>query len=122
MSVAFETYLCNYIKSRIGIYERNMLAALDNEDGCIQFLNCREGVFIRNSDLKNCELLREAGLFTEDIKLSSHGRSSYRLFHLTGVGEICGGPLNKKGYLIESTGKTRNPTNSELNGLPIPKF
>jgi hypothetical protein len=87
MSVEFETYLCDYIKSRIGVYEKWVLAALNNEDGCIQFLDCSEGVFARSLELKNCELLRDAGLFTEEIKLSRHGRSSYRLFHLTDVGK-----------------------------------
>ena len=99
MTVAFETYLCNYFKSRIGIYERNMLAALNNEDGCIQCLEFREGVFIRNSELKNFEFLRDAGLFTEDIKLSSHGRSSYRLFHLTGVGKRFAEALKQESVL-----------------------
>jgi hypothetical protein len=88
MLAEFETYLCDYIKSRIGVYEKCMLAALDNkDDGCIQYLECSEGVFIHNSELKNCELLRDAGLFTEDIKLSHHGRSYYRCFHLTDVGK-----------------------------------
>jgi hypothetical protein len=87
MSVEFESYLCDYIKSLIGVYEKYMLAALNSEDGCIQFLDCSEGVFVRSSEIKNCELLRDAGLFTEEIKLSRHGRSSYRLFHLTDVGK-----------------------------------
>ena len=43
MSIKFENYMCNYIKMRIGVFKKYMLAVLDNKDGCIWYLEYSEG-------------------------------------------------------------------------------
>ena len=57
------------------------------------------------SDLKNCELLRDAGLFTEDIKFSRNGRNSYRFFYLTDVGKRFAEAL-KLGSVLDKSEKS----------------
>ncbi len=83
MSVKFENYLVEYIKTRVGIFKKYMLAALDNKDGCVWYLEYSEGMVMPNSDLKNCELLRDAQIFSEDTRLSRNGRNTYKIFCLT---------------------------------------
>ncbi len=86
MSHKLGDYLCGYIKDRVGVLKKYLLAALDNEDQCISYLESHEGMIVPSSDLKNCELLRDAGIFREDIKLSRHGRNSFKFFYLTELG------------------------------------
>ncbi|MCL1977174.1 MAG: hypothetical protein FWG55_03580 [Candidatus Bathyarchaeota archaeon] len=83
MSIKFEDYMCDYIKTRIGVFKKYMLAALDNKDKCLWYLEASEGMIMPNSDLKNCELLRDAGIFREDTKVTRNGRNTYKVFFLT---------------------------------------
>ena len=40
-------------------------------------------VMMPGSDVKNCQLLRDANLFTEDTKVSRNGRTTYKIYCLT---------------------------------------
>ena len=40
-----------------------------------------------SSDLKNCQLLRDAQLFTEDLRISRNGRNTYKIYCLTELGK-----------------------------------
>lgn len=87
MSLKFESFLCDYLKGRVGIYKKYMLAVLDNKEGCIWYLEYSEGMIVPNSDLKNCELLRDAGILREDTRVSRNGRNTYKIFYLTDAGK-----------------------------------
>jgi hypothetical protein len=45
-----------------------------------------QGTPLPSIDIKNCELLTEAGLFREEVKTTRDGRNRYELFYLTDLG------------------------------------
>jgi hypothetical protein len=87
MSKKLVSYLCNYIQSRVGVFKKYIIAASGNKDQCIFYLESSEGMIIPSSDRKNCELLRDALIFTEDTKVSRSGRNTYKFFCLTETGK-----------------------------------
>ena len=50
-----------------------------------------------SSDLKNCQLLRDAQLFTEDVRISRNGRNTYKIYCLTDLGRKFAQSINKEG-------------------------
>ncbi len=87
MSEELKEYLSNYIQTRLGILKKYLLAAFDNKDQCIWYLESSEGMSVPSSDLKNCQLLKDAQLFTEDVRTSRHGRNVYKIYCLTELGK-----------------------------------
>ena len=87
MSQRLGDYLSEYIKGRVGVFKKYLLAALDNRDQSIWYLEASAGMLIPSADLKNCELLRDAQLFREDLKVSRNGRNTYKLYYLTDLGK-----------------------------------
>jgi hypothetical protein len=108
MSLKFENFLCDYLKGRVGIYKKYMLAALDNKEGCIWYLEYSEGMIVPNSDLKNCELLRDAGIFREDTRVSRNGRNTYKLYMLTENGKKIAEEIKAESVVSEDD-KLLNP-------------
>jgi hypothetical protein len=101
MSVKFETYLTDYIKTRVGTFKKYLLAALDNKDGCLWYLEYSEGMKIPNSDLKNCELLRDAQIFREDTRVTRNGRTTYKIYCLTDMGKKIAQELKDESIVSE---------------------
>jgi hypothetical protein len=97
-------YLSSYIKTRVGVYKKYLLAALDNKDNCIWYLESTEGMLTPSSDLKNCQLLRDAQLFNEDTRISRNGRNTYKIYCLTELGKKIAEEIKKEG--LEGTKKT----------------
>ncbi len=97
MSEQLKEYLCNYIRDRVGIFKKYLLAALDNKDQCIWYLESSEGMMIPSSDLKNCQLLRDAQLFVEDVRISRNGRNTYKIYCLTELGKKLADSIKKEG-------------------------
>jgi hypothetical protein len=87
MSGELQEYLSNYIQSRVGIFKKYLMAAFDNKDHCIWYLESSAGMLAPSSDLKNCQLLRDAQLFTEDVRISRNGRNTYKIYCLTELGK-----------------------------------
>jgi hypothetical protein len=87
MSEELQEYLSNYIQHRVGIFKKYLLAAFDNKDHCIWYLESSEGRLLPSSDLKNCQLLRDAQLFNEDVRISRNGRNTYKIYCLTELGK-----------------------------------
>lgn len=108
MSIKLENYLCDYLKSRTGIFKKYILAALDNKDGCLWYLEYSEGMVMPNSDLKNCEVLRDAQIFREDIRLTRNGRNTYKLFFLTDNGKKLAEEIKAESIISEDD-KLLNP-------------
>jgi hypothetical protein len=108
MSIRFENLLCDYIKSRTGVFKKYILAALDNKDNCIWYLEYSEGMKLPNSDLKNCELLRDAGIFREDTRVTRNGRNTYKFFILTDTGKKIGEEIKAESIISEDD-KLLNP-------------
>ena len=101
MSEKFENYLTNYIKTRIGVYKKYLLAALDSKLGSIWYVEISEGTMMPTADLKNCELLRDAQLFTEDTKISRNGRTTYKIYTLTEEGKMIAQELKNESMVAE---------------------
>ncbi len=87
MSEELQEYLSNYIKTRVGLLKKYLIAAVNNKDHCIWYLESSEGMLAPSSDLKNCQLLRDAQLFNEDVRISRNGRNTYRIYCLTDLGK-----------------------------------
>ena len=105
MSQRLEDYLSEYIKGRVGIFKKYLLAALDSKDKSIWYLEASEGLIIPSADLKNCELLRDAQLFREDLKVSRNGRNTYKLYFLTELGKKIAEELKAESLLSEEQEK-----------------
>ena len=105
MSQRLEDYLSEYIKGRVGIFKKYLLAALDSKDQSIWYLEASEGLIIPSADLKNCELLRDAQLFREDLKVSRNGRNTYKLYFLTELGKKIAEELKAESVLSEEQEK-----------------
>jgi hypothetical protein len=101
MSDKLGTYLCEYIQSRVGVFKKYIIAAYRNKDQCIFYLESSEGMIIPSSDRKNCELLRDARIFTEDTRISRHGRNTYKFYCLTDTGKKMAEAIKAEGPMIE---------------------
>jgi hypothetical protein len=97
MSEELGRYLSSYIQSRVGVFKKYLLAALDNKDHSIWYLESTEGMLVPSSDLKNCQLLRDAQLFNEDIRISRNGRNTYKIYCLTELGMKLAAEIKKEG-------------------------
>ena len=109
MSQKFSEYLSEYIRSRVGVFKKYLLAALDNKDQAIWYLESSEGTVIPSADLKNCELLRDAQIFRDDIKLSRNGRNTYKIYYLTDLGKKIALELKAESLITEEQEKLLNP-------------
>jgi hypothetical protein len=108
MSIKFENYMCEYIRERIGVFKKYILAILENKEDCIWYLEYSEGMIMPNSDLKNCEVLRDAGIFREDTRLSRNGRNTYKLYYLTENGRKIAEEIKAESIVSEDE-KLLNP-------------
>jgi hypothetical protein len=97
MSEELGRYLSSYIQRRVGVFKKYLSAALDNNDQCIWYLESTEGMLVPSSDLKNCQLLRDAQLFTEDLRMSRNGRNTYKIYCLTQLGMKLAREIRKEG-------------------------
>jgi hypothetical protein len=86
MSEIFADYLSNYLKQHANQFKQYLLAALENKDHYISYLEFSNGVENNSQDLRNCELLCDAQLFRETVQISRNGRNFYKNFYLTNLG------------------------------------
>ncbi|MGA2522925.1 MAG: hypothetical protein ABSF65_02080 [Candidatus Bathyarchaeia archaeon] len=86
MSETFEGFMCKYIQGQTAIFKKYLLAALDSQDKSLCYLDMSMGTPLPSMDVKNCELLTDAGLFREEVKTTRDGRNRYELFYLTDLG------------------------------------
>jgi len=105
MSKELGDYLSKYIQARVGVFKKYLLAALDNKDQCIWYLESSEGMIIPSSDLKNCQLLRDAQLLHEDMRVSRNGRNTYKLYCLTDLGKKMAMAIKQESLVDENIDK-----------------
>jgi hypothetical protein len=101
MSKELGDYLSSYIQGRLGVFKKYLMAALDNKDQCIWYLESSVGMMTPSADLKNCELLRDAQLLHEDIRVSRNGRNTYKLYCLTDLGRKIATALKEESVVEE---------------------
>jgi hypothetical protein len=105
MSTKLGDYLSEYIQGRVGVFKKYLMAAFDNKDQCIWYLESSEGMMIPSSDLKNCELLRDAQLLSEDIRVSRNGRNTYKIYCLTDLGKKMAQKIRQESVISEEEEK-----------------
>ncbi len=110
MSEKLGSYLAEYIQHRVGVFKKYIIATLDNKDHCIWYLESSEGMIFPSSDLKNCELLRDAGIFNEDTRMSRNGRNTYKIYCLTELGKKIADEIQAEGLLSEEHEKLLSPS------------
>ena len=86
MSETFEGFMCKFIHGQVVILSKYLLAALDSQEKNLCYLDMSLGTPLPSLDIKNCELLVDAGLFIEELKVTRDGRNRYKLFYLTDLG------------------------------------
>jgi hypothetical protein len=106
MSDKLGNYLSNYIQGRAGVFKKYLLATLNSRDQCIWYLESSEGTLVPSADLKNCELLRDAQIFHEDVRISRSGRNTYKVFCLTDFGRQLADDIKKESVIGAETGKS----------------
>jgi len=87
MTQKFEDFMCKYIQNQTGMFKRYILAASDSQDQFICYLDMSLGTPLPSMDIKNCEILTDAGIFREEVKLTRDGRNRYKLFYLSNLGK-----------------------------------
>jgi hypothetical protein len=110
MSEKLSTFLREYIQGRVGVFKKYILAAFDNKEHCIFYLESSEGMVFPSSDLKNCELLRDAGIFNEDTRVTRNGRNTYKFYCLTDLGQKMAEAIKAEGLLTEEHEKLLSPS------------
>jgi hypothetical protein len=96
-----EDYLSDYVKNREPTFEKYVLTALDNEDHCLIYLESFQGTKILSPDLRNCEFLKDAEIFTADSKVSRHGHNTFKIFCLTEKGRKFAQGLKEEPFAVE---------------------
>lgn len=87
MSDSFEDFICKYVRGQIGLFKRYLLAALNSQERYLCYMGVSLGTPLPSQDIRNCELLVDAGLFREELRLTRDGRNTYKLFYLTEMGK-----------------------------------
>ncbi len=96
-----QNYLCKHIKEQTQVFKEYLLAALDSKSQYICYLDERLGTLLPSIDIKNCELLADAGLFHEEVKVTRDGRNRYKVFYLTALGKEMAKQIKAEGYANE---------------------
>ena len=101
MTQKFEDFMCKYILTQTSILKKYLLAASDSQDQFIWYMDISLGTLIPSIDIKNCEVLTDAGLFREEIKLTRDGHNRYKLFYLTELGKEMTQQIKEDSYSNE---------------------
>jgi hypothetical protein len=96
-----DQYLSRYIAEKSLILEKYVLEAFNNKDKHILCLESFQGTIMYSQDLRNCEFLRDADIFSEEVTMLRNGHNRYRVFRLTPKGrelaeDLTQGLPNKK--------------------------
>ena len=93
-----QDYMCKYMQEQTESLKGCLLAALNSKEQYLSLLDESLGTTIPSKDIKLCELLTNAGLFREEIKLTRDGRNRYKLFYLTDTGKEMAEQIKAEGY------------------------
>ena len=74
------------MQERSGVFKPYLMAALESKEMNLSYLDIVLGTLVPSMDIRNCELLVDAGLFREEVKVTIDGRNRYKIFYLTSLG------------------------------------
>jgi hypothetical protein len=98
MVKTLQEYMCNYIQQLTEPLKGCLLAALNSKDQTLSLLDQSLGSPVPSMDINMCEMLADAGLFTEEVKLTRDGRNRYKLFNLTSIGKEMAKQIKMEGF------------------------
>ncbi len=103
MTQKFEDYMCKYIQEQTNVFKKYLLAALDNQDQYLSYLDMSLGTSVPSIDIRNCEMLTDAKLFRAETKITRDGRNRYEVFTLTDLGKEMAQIIRKESFVDEMT-------------------
>jgi len=101
MTQNFEDYICKYIQEQTSVFKKYLLAALNNQDQYLSYLDMSLGTPVPSIDIRNCEMLTDAKLFRAETKITRDGRNRYELFYLTDLGKQMAQHIRKESFVDE---------------------
>jgi hypothetical protein len=113
MSEKLKDHLAKYIQTRVGVLKKYLIAALNSEDNSIWYLEYSAGMAIPSSDLKNCQLLRDAQVFEEDTRITRNGRNTYKIYRLTEFGKKLAEEIKEEGVARELRNTNNTTTEND---------
>ena len=93
-----QDYMCSYMQEQNEPLKGCLVAALDSREQYLSLLDESLGTPVPSTTIKLCELLTNAGLFREEVKVTRDGRNRYRLFYLTDSGREMALQIKAEGY------------------------
>ena len=75
-----------------------LMAILNSKEQYLSLLDESLGTPIPSGNIKLCELLTDAGLFREEVKVTRDGRNRYKVFFLTELGKEMAQQIKAEGY------------------------
>lgn len=94
----FRDFICEYIKGRAEVLQGYLIGALESKEGYLCYLDESLGTPLPSLDIRNCELLTNAELLHEEIKLTRNGRNRYKIFSLNDLGREMAQQIKEEGY------------------------
>ncbi len=98
MVETLQDYMYKFIQSQNEALKGCIIAAFDSREHYLSLLDESLGTPIPSGDIKLCELLTNAGLFREEIKMTRDGRNRYKVFFLTDAGVKIAKQIKVEGY------------------------
>ena len=93
--------MSKYIQDQTRVWKKYLLTALNRTNQYLSYLDERLGTSLQSTDIRNCELLTDALLFREEVKLTRDGRNRYKIFYLTDLGKEMAQRIKEEGYSDE---------------------
>ena len=98
MSQKFEDLMCSYILGQTDVLKNYLLAAFKSQAGFLCYIAVNLGTPVPSVDLRNCELLTDAGFLHEETNFTRDGRNQYKVFSLTAVGRHVAKQIEENSY------------------------
>ncbi len=93
-----QDHMCRFIQDQTQSLKGCLVAAFDSREHYLSLLDESLGTPISSANTKLCELLADAGLFREEVRLTRDGRNRYKIFHLTDIGMETAKQIKSEGY------------------------
>jgi hypothetical protein len=98
MTQRLQNFMCEYIEKQADLFKGYLVAALNNKDQFLSYLDDSLGTDIASRDIRTCELLTDSGLFRKEVKLTRDGHNSYNFFYLTDLGKEMAQEIKDEGF------------------------
>jgi hypothetical protein len=98
MAQNLQEYMRKYMQQQAESLKGCLMAVLDSREQYLSILDESLGTPIPSENIKLCELLTDAGLFREEVKVTRDGRNRYKVFYLTAPGREMAQQIKTEGY------------------------